>query len=127
MEENTPLSILYNQLLQQIKKFPNEPFQADLLKRHLSLTNKKPRYFENTTEHRIKLRIAICIFLYVTNAAKPDCSIFPEIWNILLNENNQLNITYIYEYILGKYEPKVATIMDKLNEVSLFLCIYKNC
>ncbi|KAI8130849.1 putative methyltransferase TARBP1 [Lucilia cuprina] len=104
--------------LKQIKSFCNTQFILDLLKYHMHLTKKKPRYFENSNEHRIKLRIAICIYYGCNNMYKTAISvdILDQIWNILLNENNQLNIVYFYEHILAIYEMREEVILSKLQQ-----------
>lgn len=90
----------------------------DLLKYHSDITKKKPRYFENSNEHRVKMRIAICIYHYFENKPNTNKDVLDRIWNIILMENNQLNIVYIYELILGKKEFRENVILNKLKEVS---------
>ncbi|XP_037806459.1 uncharacterized protein LOC119600362 [Lucilia sericata] len=120
---DTEIPPVRSYVLNQIKSFCNKQFILDLLKYHMELTKKKPRYFENSNEHRIKLRIAICVYYGCNNINIVGGDILDQIWNILLNENNQLNVVYFYEHIIGKYEIREEVILSKLQQAhSLTSC-----
>lgn len=86
----------------------------ELLSMHKVLSIKKPRYFENSMEHRIKMRIAKAILSKVHS----DINFWNEdLLNLLLNHNNQLNINYVYELLVAKCVPNGDLILNKLNNV----------
>ncbi|KAM7362421.1 uncharacterized protein ACRADG_013119 isoform 2-T2 [Cochliomyia hominivorax] len=93
-------------------------FFEESLDYHIELSKKKPRYFENSNEHRIKMRIAFCIncFFSLCDYKEINYSVLDKMWNIIINENNQLNITYFYEVTLGYFENREKLILNKLKE-----------
>lgn len=102
--------------LDQVKTYGDEEYLKYLIDCHKQISKKKSRYFANSYEHRIKMRIA----LGFTNAIKDDNisdSILDDLWDILLNENNQLNLSYIYEYIIGTKDHRMNLILTRLKQV----------
>uniref|UniRef100_A0A1A9W2T6 tRNA/rRNA methyltransferase SpoU type domain-containing protein n=1 Tax=Glossina brevipalpis TaxID=37001 RepID=A0A1A9W2T6_9MUSC len=87
-----------------------------LLNCHKECTKKKPRYFENSREHRSKFRIACGVYI-LYEKIRNDNEILDEIWNILLNENNQSDVTLIYEHIVGYFENRFAVLLAYLKEM----------
>lgn len=87
-----------------------------LLDCHKECTKKKPRYFEHSREHRSKFRIACGIYI-LYEKLKGDDDILDEIWNILLNENNQPDVTFIYEHIVGYFEQRFEVLSAYLQKV----------
>lgn len=102
--------------LDQVKTYGDEEYLKYLIDCHKQISKKKSRYFANSYEHRIKMRIA----LGFTNAIKDDnisdC-ILDDLWDILLKENNQLNLNYIYEYIIGTKDHRKNLILTRLKQV----------
>lgn len=102
--------------LDQVKTYGDEEYLKYLIDCHKQISKKKSRYFANSYEHRIKMRIA----LGFTNAIKDDnisdC-ILDDLWDILLNENNQLNLSYVYEYIIGTKDHRKNLILTRLKQV----------
>ncbi|XP_054732953.1 uncharacterized protein LOC129240907 isoform X1 [Anastrepha obliqua] len=87
----------------------------ELLDIYKTLSIKKPRYFENSMEHRLKMRIANAIFLKIQSNT--------EFWNedlllLVLKYNNQPNVNYMLELLVAKCAPDDKFILDKLNEVT---------
>lgn len=102
--------------LDQVKTYGDEEYLKYLIDCHKQISKKKSRYFANSYEHRIKMRIA----LGFTNAIKDDNisdSILDDLWDILLNENNQLNLSYVYEYIIGTKDHRKNLILTRLKQV----------
>uniref|UniRef100_A0A1A9ZEA8 tRNA/rRNA methyltransferase SpoU type domain-containing protein n=1 Tax=Glossina pallidipes TaxID=7398 RepID=A0A1A9ZEA8_GLOPL len=87
-----------------------------LLDCHKECTKKKPRYFEHSREHRSKFRIACGIYI-LYEKVKGDDDILDEIWNILLNENNQSDVTFIYEHIVGYFEQRFGVLSAYLQKM----------
>lgn len=58
----------------------------------------KPRYYANSATHRLKLRLVQAIAVMVDL----DGHTTPGLIEMLLDENNQLNVTYIVELIVGR-------------------------
>lgn len=82
-----------------------------LLKLNNDISVRKPRYFENSYEHRIKLRIAIAI-MQISNEMKWSKK---DVFDIL-EQNNQLNVTYLYERIIASCSSS-QDILEYLLEV----------
>ncbi|XP_059218422.1 uncharacterized protein LOC106089434 isoform X2 [Stomoxys calcitrans] len=110
-----------------------------LIERHKEISRKKPRYFSNSYEHRLKLRIAESIVYSISKFGSEISEvdeIMDNLWHILLNENNQLNINYIYEYIIGTIDKRKQVFLKKLEEahsqsssqqVSVMSALYTCC
>uniref|UniRef100_A0A1A9V5Z1 tRNA/rRNA methyltransferase SpoU type domain-containing protein n=1 Tax=Glossina austeni TaxID=7395 RepID=A0A1A9V5Z1_GLOAU len=94
----------------------DKSYMRFLLDCHKECTKKKPRYFEHSREHRSKFRIACGIYI-LYEKLKGDNDILDEIWNILLNENNQPDVTFIYEHILGYFEQRFEVLSAYLQKM----------
>ncbi|KAH8244642.1 hypothetical protein KR026_003595 [Drosophila bipectinata] len=82
----------------------------DLLNMNNELSRKKPRYFANSKEHRRKMRIAKAI-LDLSNQW------MPELWDALLCPSDQLNISFMYEYLVAKLLPTIDPLLDQLKNL----------
>ncbi|KAL9893547.1 uncharacterized protein ACN2A1_008614 isoform 1-T1 [Glossina fuscipes fuscipes] len=87
-----------------------------LLDCHKECTKKKPRYYEHSREHRSKFRIACGIYI-LYEKLKGDDNILDEIWKILLNENNQPDVAFIYEHIVGYFEQRFEILLAYLQKM----------
>ncbi|XP_067646948.1 uncharacterized protein [Eurosta solidaginis] len=88
-----------------------------LLNIHKGLNSKKPRYFEYSMEHRLKLRIARAVILKLQLKIK---FYEEDLLNTLLSFNNQLNINYMHEFLVAKCLPKIESILHKLDEITKY-------
>ncbi|XP_075148280.1 uncharacterized protein LOC142222166 [Haematobia irritans] len=103
--------------LLQISLHSDVHYLFSLIKRHKDISRKKTRYFANSYEHRIKMRIALGIAACISSGrVHISHEIFDELWDILLKENNQLNVNYIYEYIIGIRDMRKEVFLKKLQE-----------
>ncbi|XP_036338376.1 uncharacterized protein LOC118748149 isoform X2 [Rhagoletis pomonella] len=113
--DKTQCSRLQRIRLQYVSFVPVEYTNAilnELLSMHKALSIKKPRYFENSMEHRIKMRIAKAISTIIN---KSNINFWNEdLLNLPLNYNNQLNINYVYELLVAKCAPDGDVILNKL-------------
>ncbi|XP_012158049.1 uncharacterized protein LOC101448557 isoform X3 [Ceratitis capitata] len=89
---------------------------SQLFNKLKALSLKKPRYFENSVEHRMKMRLLRAIISLMPHARVSN----EEIYDLLLNYNNQLNITYMFEILvaLATCDSDDDTILGKLNNIS---------
>ncbi|EDV94312.1 uncharacterized protein LOC6568114 [Drosophila grimshawi] len=85
----------------------------ELLRINKELTEKKPRYFENCKEHRIKIRIAKALLTMQGKIKWSD-----EMWTAVLAPNDQLNISYIYECLVAQLMPSVTTLLDRMQSLA---------
>uniref|UniRef100_A0A0A1WE94 Probable methyltransferase TARBP1 n=1 Tax=Zeugodacus cucurbitae TaxID=28588 RepID=A0A0A1WE94_ZEUCU len=90
---------------------------TELLNKLEVLSSKKPRYFENSVEHRLKMRISNAVISLMTQS-KGESTCSEIILSLLLNHNNQLNITYIYELLVAICISNGDIIFEKLNDVT---------
>ncbi|XP_050333600.1 uncharacterized protein LOC126761467 isoform X2 [Bactrocera neohumeralis] len=92
---------------------------TELLNKLEVLSSKKPRYFENSIEHRMKMRILNAVISLLIQS-EGECGCSEDILNLLLNHNNQLNITYILELLVAKCITNDDIIIKKLNDVNKY-------
>ncbi|XP_037950654.1 uncharacterized protein LOC119681513 [Teleopsis dalmanni] len=91
---------------------------STLLKQNNNITCKKPRYFEHSMEHRLKLRIATTL---VCNMENPNLKLnYDDLWQILLKQNNQLNVTYMYELLTAYFTPNIQVIKSQLEKIGTY-------
>lgn len=80
----------------------NTPFISDLtnylFKLSADLNLSKPRYYADSQQHRSKLRVVQALATIVCRSRNWDT----RLKNALLNENNQPNVTFILELIIGR-------------------------
>ncbi|XP_014099541.3 uncharacterized protein [Bactrocera oleae] len=91
----------------------------ELLNKLEVLSSKRPRYFENSIEHRLKMRILNAVISLIMQS-NGECGFSEDILKLLLNHNNQLNITYIYELLVAKCISNDDIIIKLLNDVSKY-------
>ncbi|XP_017493321.1 PREDICTED: uncharacterized protein LOC108381414 [Rhagoletis zephyria] len=124
--DKTQCSRLQRIRLQYVSFVPVEYTNAilnELLSMHKALSIKKPRYFENSMEHRIKMRIAKAISTIIY---KSNINFWNEdLLNLPLNYNNQLNINYVYELLVAKCAPDGDVILNKLIKITLEKHLWK--
>ncbi|EDW16167.1 uncharacterized protein LOC6574675 [Drosophila mojavensis] len=77
------------------------------------LNVKKPRYYENCKEHRIKIRIARALLILKDGIKWSD-----EMWNAVLALNDQLNISYMYECLVAQLLPDIKELMDRMQSLA---------
>ncbi|XP_073814603.1 uncharacterized protein [Musca autumnalis] len=102
--------------LYRLKAFSDENDLEHLVAQHKIISKKKSRYFANSHEHRLKMRIALGFANVTKKCSSISDSLLDELWSILLYENNQLNISYFYEYIVGTREKRKDVFLKKLEE-----------
>ncbi|XP_055837829.1 probable methyltransferase TARBP1 [Episyrphus balteatus] len=75
-----------------------ELLQIQLINESKNISIRKPRYFENSKHHRLKLRIAqaLTILNHQSKYKWYDYYLYA-----ILHENNQTNVTYMYEFIVA--------------------------
>lgn len=83
------------------------------LSRSAALYASKPRYYANSEHHRLKLRLIQVLAAIVSVDAVWD----ERFADALMNENNQLNVTFILECIIA-YTIEPDRLLDLLNQVS---------
>lgn len=106
-----------NLWLYQINTFGGEDYILHLVNQHKLISKKKPRYFANSYEHRLKIRIALGLANANKDISFISDDLMDSLWSILLDENNQLNISYFYEYIVGTLGPSKDEFLKKLKAV----------
>ncbi|KAH8388283.1 hypothetical protein KR093_002809 [Drosophila rubida] len=85
---------------------------AQLQLANKQLTEKKPRYFENCKEHRLKIRIARALLMMQSRISWSD-----ELWNTLLSPCDQLNISYMYECLVASLLPSLQFLLDRIQQI----------
>lgn len=80
-----------------------------LINTNNQLTVKKPRYFENCKEHRLKIRIARALLMIHRYIQWSD-----ELWKALLAACDQPNISYMYEALVAQCLPSFNSLLDKM-------------
>lgn len=77
------------------------------------LGSQKPRYYANSETHRLKLRLVQAIAIMSSRLPKWH----DQLETMLLAENNQLNVTYIVELLVGAtVEPdRLLDMIQKVN------------
>ncbi|EDW83416.1 uncharacterized protein Dwil_GK22831 [Drosophila willistoni] len=104
-----------------------------LLNINNEMSQKKLRYFENSKEHRIKMRIASSL-LRINMEGR--CYWSNDLWVALLEPSNQLNICYMYEALVARTLPSDDLLFEKLKglcslkptqQVSLISVVYIYC
>ncbi|XP_022210839.2 uncharacterized protein LOC111066480 [Drosophila obscura] len=89
----------------------------ELLWTNKELSAKKPRYFENSKEHRTKMRICKALLFL----GSPDLVKWSDLlWEALLWANDQLNISYMYECLVSNMLPSIDPLLDKLSQIQSF-------
>ncbi|XP_034116341.1 uncharacterized protein LOC117575971 [Drosophila albomicans] len=94
---------------------PDEEVNAisdQLLLVNKQLTEKKPRYFENCREHRLKMRIARALLLM-----QGHINWSQELWNTLLAPCDQLNISYMYECLVATLLPSLQYLLEQIQQI----------
>ncbi|XP_016983988.1 uncharacterized protein LOC108048041 [Drosophila rhopaloa] len=87
----------------------------DLLSMNNELSKKKPRYFANCKEHRIKMRIAKALL------DLSDRWIWSkELWEAALCPSDQPNISFMYEYLVAKMLPSIDPLLEQLKLLPTF-------
>uniref|UniRef100_A0A1I8MW94 tRNA/rRNA methyltransferase SpoU type domain-containing protein n=1 Tax=Musca domestica TaxID=7370 RepID=A0A1I8MW94_MUSDO len=109
-----PNNTMRNLWLYQINTFGGEDYILHLVNQHKLISKKKPRYFANSYEHRLKIRIALGLANANKDISFISDDLMDSLWSILLDENNQLNISYFYEYIVGTLGPSKDEFLKKL-------------
>lgn len=116
---------IYNEFFEKLK--------MSLINKFLELSKANSRYFGDSKTHREKLRItqSLC-FLFLRNS----CEI-AKVGQILFNENNQLNVTYLLELMVAYFAPEELfehyierDFVEKLKPSalqSLFVVIFYRC
>ncbi|XP_001358733.4 uncharacterized protein [Drosophila pseudoobscura] len=84
----------------------------ELLWVNKELSAKKPRYFENSKEHRTKMRICKALLFL----GSPDLVKWSDLlWEALLWPNDQLNVSYMFECLVSNMLPGIDPLLDKLS------------
>ncbi|BFF90915.1 uncharacterized protein DMAD_09337 [Drosophila madeirensis] len=84
----------------------------ELLWTNKELSAKKPRYFENSKEHRTKMRICKALLFL----GSPDLVKWSDLlWEALLWSNDQLNISYMFECLVSNMLPSIDPLLTKLS------------
>lgn len=80
------------------------------------LGSRKSRYYANSETHRLKLRLVQAIAILSSRIPNWD----DHLETMLLTENNQLNVTYIVELLVGHtVEPtRLLNMLAKVNTLS---------
>ncbi|KAH8310361.1 hypothetical protein KR044_000938 [Drosophila immigrans] len=86
---------------------------AELQLANKQLTEKKPRYFENCREHRLKMRIARALLMMQKRITWSD-----ELWNTLLAPSDQLNISYMYECLVARLLPSLQFVLHQMQQIN---------
>lgn len=73
------------------------------------LTERKPRYFDNCKEHRLKMRIARSLLRMQDRINWSD-----EIWTALMTPSDQLNISFMYECLVARVLPSFEMLLEKM-------------
>ncbi|XP_017131810.1 uncharacterized protein LOC108148980 [Drosophila elegans] len=81
----------------------------DLLSMNNELSRKKPRYFANCKEHRMKMRIAKAL-LDLSDRWKWSS----DLWEAALCSSDQPNISFMYEYLVAKMLPIIDPLLEQL-------------
>ncbi|XP_020813225.1 uncharacterized protein LOC110188028 [Drosophila serrata] len=80
-----------------------------LLSMNNELSRKKTRYFANSKEHRRKMRIAKALLDLSDRWTWSD-----GLWEAALCSNDQLNISFMYEYLVSKMLPSIHPLLEQL-------------
>lgn len=80
-----------------------------LINTNNQLTDKKPRYFENCKEHRMKIRIARALLMVHSYIQWSD-----GLWKALLAACDQPNISYMYESLVAKLLPSFNILLERM-------------
>ncbi|XP_017023536.1 uncharacterized protein [Drosophila kikkawai] len=80
-----------------------------LLTMNNELSRKKTRYFANSKEHRRKMRIAKALLDLSDRWTWSD-----GLWEAALCPNDQLNISFMYEYLVAKMLPSIHPLLEQL-------------
>ncbi|XP_030376227.1 uncharacterized protein LOC115625341 [Scaptodrosophila lebanonensis] len=80
------------------------------------LTDKKPRYYENSKQHRIKMRIARSILKITANRRYWS----EHLWAAMLALNEQLNVSFMYEYSVALQLPSLEFLVERLQTFSTY-------
>lgn len=80
-----------------------------LLSMNNELSSKKRRYFANSKEHRKKIRIAKAVLDLSDRWTWSN-----GLWEAALNPNDQLNISFMYEYLVAKMLPSIQPLLEQL-------------
>ncbi|KAH8288925.1 hypothetical protein KR054_012081 [Drosophila jambulina] len=83
-----------------------------LLSMNNELSRKKTRYFANSKEHRRKMRIAKALLDLSDRWTWSD-----GLWEAALCPNDQLNISFMYEYLVAKMLPTIHPLMEQLKQL----------
>ncbi|EDW97985.1 uncharacterized protein LOC6537728 isoform X1 [Drosophila yakuba] len=81
----------------------------ELLKMNNDLSRKKPRYFANCKEHRMKMRIGKAL-LDLSDRWKWS----ENLWEAALCPSDQPNISFMYEYLVAKMLPSIEPLLEQL-------------
>ncbi|KAH8278591.1 hypothetical protein KR018_005713 [Drosophila ironensis] len=82
----------------------------DLLLSNNELSRKKPRYFANSKEHRRKMRIAKAL-IDLSDRWRWSSGL----WEALLCPSDQLNISFMYEYLVASMLPGIDPLLEQLD------------
>ncbi|KAH8407944.1 hypothetical protein KR222_004210 [Zaprionus bogoriensis] len=106
--EDIMLRNLYILILHFKSNVANE-VAAELLRINNQLSDKKPRYFENCKEHRVKIRIVRALQMLHGCIRWSD-----DMWTALLATCDQPNISYMYECLVARLLPSFKLLFEKL-------------
>ncbi|EDW43169.1 GM26423, partial [Drosophila sechellia] len=81
----------------------------DLLRMNNDLSKKKPRYFANCKEHRMKMRIGKALLDLSDRWKWSD-----NLWEAALCPSDQPNISFMYEYLVSKMLPSIDPLLEHL-------------
>lgn len=81
----------------------------DLLRMNNELSRKKPRYFANCKEHRMKMRIGKALLDLSDRWKWSD-----NLWEAVLCPSDQPNISFMYEYLVSKMLPSIDLLLEQL-------------
>lgn len=83
-------------ILEEVKKI--------LIQKSIDISVKKPRYFKNSLQHRLKLRIAIALAVLYRKESLRFWD--ARLLNTVFEENNQIDVTMIAERVIATTIPK---------------------
>ncbi|EDW67890.1 uncharacterized protein [Drosophila virilis] len=85
---------------------------AELLRINKELNDRKPRYFENCKEHRIKIRVARALLMMKDRLQWSD-----DLWGAVLAPNDQLNICFMYECLVAQLLPSFYQLLERMQSL----------
>ncbi|XP_030373965.1 uncharacterized protein LOC115623652 [Scaptodrosophila lebanonensis] len=92
------------------------PLLDELLRINNDRALSDPSYGRHSQEHRIKMRAARALIKLTKNTGY----LSEELWTALLASNEHLNITYMYELLVGRQLSNLKPLLERIRKLSTY-------